>query len=96
VIAVIAADDEQDPIRIADDSPYWAGRYHFHRRSRQSLERGARRGRARSATTSCCSIPTSASAASSNPEPAGGGRDGILPYLESKTVILASAPSRPA
>ncbi len=94
VITVLAAEDEQDIIRIADDSPYGLGCTVF----TGDPDKAWRAARVlRSGTVSHNELQFDFNVGFGGFKQSGigreGGPDGILPYLESKTVILTDAPS---
>jgi acyl-CoA reductase-like NAD-dependent aldehyde dehydrogenase len=94
VLSVIAADDETDAIRIANDSIYGLNASVFTNdvdRARQVA------GQLRSGTVGHNAFRSDFGIAFGGFKQSGigreGGREGLLPYLESKTVILDGPPT---
>jgi aldehyde dehydrogenase (NAD+) len=94
VLSVIPADDEKQAVRIANDTIYGLNASVFTAdvdRARQVA------GQLRSGTVGHNSFRTDFGIAFGGFKQSGigreGGREGILPYLETKTVILESAPA---
>jgi acyl-CoA reductase-like NAD-dependent aldehyde dehydrogenase len=94
VLSVIPARDEQDAIAIANDTIYGLNASVFTsdvNRARQVA------GQLRSGTVGHNAFRTDFSVAFGGFKQSGigreGGRDGLLPYLETKTVILGGHPS---
>lgn len=95
VLSVIAADDEQQAVRIANDSIYGLNASVFTTSSDRARRVAAQ---LRSGTVGHNSFRTEMEIGFGGFKQSGygreGGRDGILPYLESKTVVLENPPSR--
>ena len=94
VLSVIAADDEADAIRIANDSPYGLNAAVF----TDDPDRAYRAARAiRSGTVGQNGSKTDFSIAFGGFKQSGigreGGTEGLLPFLETKTIILDGEPS---
>jgi acyl-CoA reductase-like NAD-dependent aldehyde dehydrogenase len=95
VLSVIRADDEDDAVRIANDSIYGLNASVF----TEDVERArAVAGRLRSGTVGHNRMATDFGIAFGGFKQSGigreGGTEGLLPFLESKTVILQEAPSK--
>ena len=95
VLSVIAADDEADAVRIANDTPYGLNASVF----THDLDRARHvAGQLRSGTVGHNGFRTDFGIAFGGFKQSGigreGGREGLLPYLETKTVILNAAPER--
>jgi aldehyde dehydrogenase (NAD+) len=95
VLSVIAADDEQQAVKIANDTIYGLNASVF----TDDLDRArAVAGELRSGTVGHNAFRTDFGMAFGGFKQSGigreGGRDGLLPYLETKTVILEGTPER--
>ena len=93
VLSVIAADDEEDAVRIANDTIYGLNAAVF----TPDVDRARRvAAQLRSGTVGHNAYRTDFGIAFGGFKQSGigreGGREGLVPYLESKTVILDSAP----
>jgi acyl-CoA reductase-like NAD-dependent aldehyde dehydrogenase len=93
VLSVIPADDEADAIRIANDTIYGLNASVFTADARRAREVG---GRLRSGTVGHNNLRVDSSIAFGGYKQSGigreGGKEGLLPYLEVKTMILDQQP----
>jgi aldehyde dehydrogenase (NAD+) len=93
VLAVIAADDERDAVRIANDTIYGLNASVFTNDVERAREVA---GQIRSGTVGHNAFRTDFGMAFGGFKQSGigreGGRDGLLPFLETKTVILEGTP----
>ncbi|HEY3687110.1 MAG TPA: aldehyde dehydrogenase [Streptosporangiaceae bacterium] len=94
VLSVIAADDEADAVRVANDTPYGLNASVF---TPDPDRARAVAGRLRSGTVGHNAFRTDFGIAFGGFKQSGigreGGREGLLPYLETKTVILNETPA---
>jgi aldehyde dehydrogenase (NAD+) len=95
VLSVIAADDEEQAIRIANDTIYGLNASVF----TDDVDRARHvAGQLRSGTVGHNAFRTDFGMAFGGFKQSGigreGGREGLLPYLETKTVILEGTPER--
>ena len=95
VISVIRADDEDDAVRIANESVYGLNASVF---TTDADRARAVAGRLRSGTVGHNTMSTDFGIAFGGFKQSGigreGGTEGVLPFLETKTVILQEAPSK--
>jgi acyl-CoA reductase-like NAD-dependent aldehyde dehydrogenase len=93
VLSVIPAEDEEDAIRIANDTIYGLNASVFTADARRAREVG---GRLRSGTVGHNNIRIDFGIAFGGFKQSGigreGGKEGLLPYLETKTMILDEKP----
>ena len=94
VLSVIAADDERDAVAIANDTIYGLNASVFTNDADRAREVA---GQLRSGTVGHNSFRTDFGIAFGGFKQSGigreGGTDGLLPFLETKTVILEDRPS---
>jgi betaine-aldehyde dehydrogenase len=92
VISLIPADDEEDAIRIANDSSYGLNGAVFTNDSKRAME-VARKVRTGNFSQNSFRIDMSVAFGGYKQSGVGreGGKDGLMPYLEAKTVFLDEA-----
>jgi acyl-CoA reductase-like NAD-dependent aldehyde dehydrogenase len=95
VLSVISAQDEQDAVRIANDTIYGLNAAVFTGDADRARDVA---GRLRAGTVGHNTMGTDFTIGFGGFKQSGlgreGGREGLLPFLESKTVILSEAPRR--